>query len=163
MDAKPVPIRFRDPQIEMAHGAGGKASRKLVEGLFAPLLFGASPGPARRRGAGRHQWHPGRHHHRQFCRQAAEFSRRLDRRTGRERHGERSCGFGREGRGAGRHLCAGSGTSHLRPGSRSSRHGEGRAGGGRRASRPATPRWWSTARPTRCTSPPPALAACSMA
>jgi hypothetical protein len=31
---------FRDPQIEMAHGAGGKASRRLVEGLFAPLLFG---------------------------------------------------------------------------------------------------------------------------
>lgn len=32
-------LRFRDPQIEMAHGAGGKASRRLVEGLFAPLLF----------------------------------------------------------------------------------------------------------------------------
>jgi hydrogenase expression/formation protein HypE len=31
--------RFRDPQIEMAHGAGGKASRRLVEGLFAPILF----------------------------------------------------------------------------------------------------------------------------
>ena len=31
-------IRFRDSQIEMAHGAGGKASRRLVEGLFAPLL-----------------------------------------------------------------------------------------------------------------------------
>jgi hydrogenase expression/formation protein HypE len=38
-------IRFREPQIEMAHGAGGKASRRLVEGLFAPLLFGSSPGP----------------------------------------------------------------------------------------------------------------------
>jgi hydrogenase expression/formation protein HypE len=34
-------LRFRDPQIEMAHGAGGKASRRLVEGLFAPLLGGA--------------------------------------------------------------------------------------------------------------------------
>src|ERR1700733_4630184 len=44
-DSEPAAIRFRDPQIEMAHGAGGKASRKLVEGLFAPLLFGASPGP----------------------------------------------------------------------------------------------------------------------
>lgn len=32
-------IRFREPQIEMAHGAGGIASRRLVEGLFAPLLF----------------------------------------------------------------------------------------------------------------------------
>lgn len=38
-------IRFRDSQIEMAHGAGGKASRRLVEGLFAPLLFGDSPEP----------------------------------------------------------------------------------------------------------------------
>src|SRR5271163_4730531 len=38
-------IRFRDPQIEMAHGAGGKASRRLVEGLFAPLLSPNSIGP----------------------------------------------------------------------------------------------------------------------
>ena len=37
-------VRFRDPQIEMAHGAGGKASRRLVDGLFAPLLLG-SRGP----------------------------------------------------------------------------------------------------------------------
>ena len=36
---------LRDPQIEMAHGAGGKASRRLVEGLFAPLLFGTSTEP----------------------------------------------------------------------------------------------------------------------
>lgn len=36
-------IRFRDPQIEMAHGAGGKASRKLVEGLIVPLLSGQAP------------------------------------------------------------------------------------------------------------------------
>jgi hydrogenase expression/formation protein HypE len=31
-------IRFRDARIEMAHGAGGKASRRLIEGLIAPLL-----------------------------------------------------------------------------------------------------------------------------
>lgn len=44
--ATPAPkIRFREPQIEMAHGAGGKASRRLVEGLFAPILFGSSQGP----------------------------------------------------------------------------------------------------------------------
>lgn len=43
-DATPR-IRFREPQIEMAHGAGGKASRRLVEGLFAPLFFGASAEP----------------------------------------------------------------------------------------------------------------------
>lgn len=38
-------IRFCEPQIEMAHGAGGKASRRLVEGLFAPLLFKPGHGP----------------------------------------------------------------------------------------------------------------------
>jgi hydrogenase expression/formation protein HypE len=43
-DAAPR-LRFRDTQIEMAHGAGGEASRRLVEGLFAPLLMGASTGP----------------------------------------------------------------------------------------------------------------------
>ena len=37
-----APVRFRDPQIEMSHGAGGKASRRLVEGLFAPLLLSGS-------------------------------------------------------------------------------------------------------------------------
>jgi hydrogenase expression/formation protein HypE len=45
MDNFGAKIRFREPQIEMAHGAGGKASRRLVEGLFAPLLFGANSGP----------------------------------------------------------------------------------------------------------------------
>src|SRR5271155_1057834 len=43
--AAPPKIRFREPQIEMAHGAGGKASRRLIEGLFAPLLYGASTEP----------------------------------------------------------------------------------------------------------------------
>jgi hydrogenase expression/formation protein HypE len=32
-------VRFRDPQIEMAHGAGGKATRRLIDGLFVPLLY----------------------------------------------------------------------------------------------------------------------------
>jgi len=39
--AGPV-VRFRDPQIEMAHGAGGKASRRLIEGLIAPVLCAPS-------------------------------------------------------------------------------------------------------------------------
>src|SRR4029077_6384805 len=34
-----------EPQIDTAHGAGGKASRRLVEGLFAPLLFASSSEP----------------------------------------------------------------------------------------------------------------------
>lgn len=41
----PIPTRFRDLQIEMAHGAGGKASRRLVEGLLAPLFGGPLLGP----------------------------------------------------------------------------------------------------------------------
>ena len=41
-------LRFSDPQIEMAHGAGGKATRRLVEELFLPLLLdsaGVAPEP----------------------------------------------------------------------------------------------------------------------
>jgi hydrogenase expression/formation protein HypE len=34
------PIRFHDAQIDMAHGAGGLASRRLVEGLLAPVFAG---------------------------------------------------------------------------------------------------------------------------
>jgi len=41
----PPVVRFRDAQIEMAHGAGGKASRRLIEGLFAPLLIDPNAGP----------------------------------------------------------------------------------------------------------------------
>jgi hydrogenase expression/formation protein HypE len=42
MSAAAPRLRFRDAQIEMAHGAGGKASRRLVEGLIAPLLLDGS-------------------------------------------------------------------------------------------------------------------------
>jgi len=41
----PAPSRFRDAQIEMAHGAGGIASRRLVENLIAPILMGQSSEP----------------------------------------------------------------------------------------------------------------------
>ena len=37
------PQRFRDDRITMAHGAGGKASRALVEGLVVPLLGDHAP------------------------------------------------------------------------------------------------------------------------
>jgi hydrogenase expression/formation protein HypE len=40
----PVPagrgVRFTDRQIDMAHGAGGLASRRLIEGLLAPIFGG---------------------------------------------------------------------------------------------------------------------------
>jgi hydrogenase expression/formation protein HypE len=45
VEIAPRKLRFRDSQIEMAHGAGGKASRRLTEGLFAPILFGGSTAP----------------------------------------------------------------------------------------------------------------------
>src|SRR3984957_1531610 len=41
----PREVRFRDEHVVMAHGAGGIASRRLVEGLFAPLLFGTGSEP----------------------------------------------------------------------------------------------------------------------
>jgi hydrogenase expression/formation protein HypE len=34
--------RFRDPRITMAHGAGGKATQTLIEGLFVPALGSGS-------------------------------------------------------------------------------------------------------------------------
>ena len=37
------PQRFRDDRITMAHGAGGKASRALIEGLVVPLLGASAP------------------------------------------------------------------------------------------------------------------------
>ena len=42
----PRTAAFRDAQIDMAHGAGGKASRRLVEGLIVPhLMAGAGAEP----------------------------------------------------------------------------------------------------------------------
>src|SRR3954449_7971827 len=34
--------KFRDTHITMAHGAGGKATQSLIEGLFVPTLGGAT-------------------------------------------------------------------------------------------------------------------------
>jgi hydrogenase expression/formation protein HypE len=36
-------VAFKDTQIDMAHGAGGTASRRLVEGLIAPLVGACEP------------------------------------------------------------------------------------------------------------------------
>jgi hydrogenase expression/formation protein HypE len=36
------PATFKDPQITMAHGAGGKATRSLVEGLLVPAFESAA-------------------------------------------------------------------------------------------------------------------------
>ncbi|MDQ6818069.1 MAG: hydrogenase expression/formation protein HypE [Actinomycetota bacterium] len=36
--------RFRDERITLAHGAGGKATQTLIEGLFVPAFTAGSPG-----------------------------------------------------------------------------------------------------------------------
>jgi hydrogenase expression/formation protein HypE len=36
--ARSKPVRFRDERITMAHGAGGKATARLIEGLLAPAF-----------------------------------------------------------------------------------------------------------------------------
>jgi hydrogenase expression/formation protein HypE len=36
--ARAKKARFRDKQITMAHGAGGKATQTLIEGLFVPAM-----------------------------------------------------------------------------------------------------------------------------
>jgi hydrogenase expression/formation protein HypE len=44
--------KFRDERITMAHGAGGKATQSLIEGLLVPLLSDAGPASADRGGEG---------------------------------------------------------------------------------------------------------------
>ena len=44
--------RFTDPRITMAHGAGGKATQTLIEGLFLPA-FGSPASRAARSGSSR--------------------------------------------------------------------------------------------------------------
>jgi hydrogenase expression/formation protein HypE len=38
------PAKFKDAQVTMAHGAGGKATQTLIEGLFAPAFASAALG-----------------------------------------------------------------------------------------------------------------------
>ena len=91
-------VRFRDPQIEMAHGAGGKASRRLVEGLFAPLFGGAlrsrSATPPHLDVDGTRLAFTTD----SFVVTPAALPRRLDRRARGERHGERPRGLAAPGR-----------------------------------------------------------------
>jgi hydrogenase expression/formation protein HypE len=42
--ARSKPARFRDERVTMSHGAGGKATSTMIEGLFVPA-FGASLAP----------------------------------------------------------------------------------------------------------------------
>ena len=81
--------KFKDEQVTMAHGAGGKATQTLIEGLLVPA-FG-SEALAELGDAGKvtiDGTRPGADH-RQLRRQADPLSRRLDRRAGGERDRQR--------------------------------------------------------------------------
>ena len=108
----------------MAHGAGGKASRRLVEGLFAPLLFESSAEPLGDAAQSNIDGTRIAITTDSFVVKPLQFSRRIDRRTGGERNSERSRGIGRPSGGAGGDICSRSGTADGDPGSGSSRHGE---------------------------------------
>ena len=144
--------KFRDERITMAHGAGGKATQTLIEGLFVPA-FGSpaleAMGDAgvvrgRRRRAG--------DDHRLVRRQADPLPGRLDRRAGGQRHRQRPRGGRRPPAGADAVARARGGPAGRRAARRGRRD---RARPPRRPtsrSSPATPRSSSAATPTRCTS-----------
>ena len=109
----------------MAHGAGGKATQTLIEGLLVPA-FG-SDALAALGDAGlvvRRRRRP-RVHHGQLRREAAPLPRRLDRRAGRQRHRQRP--------GRGRRAAA---RADARDGARGGPRRRRPAGRGARRSRP---------------------------
>ena len=75
--------RFKDERITMAHGAGGKATQTLIEGLLAPAFGIDELGRRARACAGP------RADHRLVRGQAAAVPGRLDRRARGQRHGQR--------------------------------------------------------------------------
>ena len=78
----------------MAHGAGGKATQTLIEGLFVPA-FGGGARATRRRRRGRGRRRRAGADHRLIRGQAAALPRRLDRRARGQRDGQRPRRVGR--------------------------------------------------------------------
>ena len=149
--------RFRDERITLAHGAGGKATQTLIEGLLAPGVRRARRHArgARRRRRRRARGHASGDDDRQLRRQAAALPGRLDRRAGGQRHRQRPRGLGGPAARADR-LADPRGGARLR-GAASRDRRRSPPPRPRRASRssPATPRWSSAAPPTGCTSARP--------
>ena len=97
-------MKFNDLQIEMAHGAGGKASRRLIEGLLVPILCEGSAGPLGDAAFVQMNGTRLAITADSFVVKPLNFPGGFDRRIGREWHGERPSGFRRPSRGSGRHL-----------------------------------------------------------
>ena len=139
----------------MAHGAGGKATQTLIEGLFVPAYGGATLATMADAGAAGDMVMTTD----SLRRQAAALPGRLDRRARGQRHGQRPRRRGRAAARADDRDDPRGGPGLGRPARRG--RGDRRAPPARRASRssPATPRSSSAATPTRCTSRPPASGA----
>ena len=71
--------RFRDEQITLAHGAGGKATQTLIEGLLVPAFDNGVLSALADAGVVAARRHPGGDDLRQLRRQAAPLPRRIDR------------------------------------------------------------------------------------
>ena len=147
--------RFKDEQVTMAHGAGGKATQTLIEGLLVPAfgsealdeLGDAGAVDGRRARAGDDD--------RQLRGQADPLPRRLDRRAGGQRDRQRPRGGGRAAARAQPVAGArGGAATRTSCGPRSRRSPPPPRRRGSRWS-PATPRSSSAATPTGCTSAPP--------
>ena len=148
----------------MAHGAGGKATQDADRGPVRARLrlarrwaqmadAGVVAVDGARAGA----------HHRLLRGAAAALPGRLDRRAGRQRHGQRPGRVGRPAAGAEPVAGARGGPARRRPAGRGRGDRRGRARTRASRSSPATPRWSSAATPTACTSAPPASAAATRA
>ncbi len=83
--------RFRDERITMAHGAGGKASRALVEGLIVPLLDNPALAQLSDAGAGDGGRYAAGDDNRRLRGATAALPGWLDRGARGQRHGERPC------------------------------------------------------------------------
>ena len=83
--------RFKDETVTMAHGAGGKATQTLIEGLLVPALAREGETLEEMGDAGVVDDRRARHRalHRQLRRAPDSLPGRLDRRARRERDGER--------------------------------------------------------------------------
>ena len=71
--------RFKDSAVNMSHGAGGKATQTLIEGLYVPAFASDALGELGDSARRSDRRQPGRHDHRHLRRQAAPVPRRLDR------------------------------------------------------------------------------------
>ena len=147
--------KFKDQQVTMAHGAGRQGDPDADRGPPRAGLRLGGAGRARRRRNGLDRRPRAGADHRQLRGQADPLPRRLDRRAGGERDGQRP--RRRRGPPAGAERLAGArgGPGGRRPAGRGGGDGGGRPRRRGWRSSPATPRSSSAGTATRCTSAPP--------